>query len=398
MNRVRFAIVGLGVVGWRHVKTFATARSRDFRLTAAVEANAEVAERARRKLDVPVFRDMDELVGAGLADAVLIAVPHCWHPYLAIRAARAGLHVLSEKPLAVTVGAARAMVAECRKHKVAFGAMLQDRTLPVYAKMKQMIDGARLGRIYRISQVCTRWYRTQAYYDSGAWRGTWDGEGGGILINQACHALDVFQWLAGMPDRVLCALQTRIHKIEVENTAEAVFHYADGCLGHFYVSTAQEPALDRIEIFGDKGTLVAEKGRLRFGKLASPIARHIRTCKIAEADIARINARWSDVKLPARPGGRHLDVVQAFARHVLRGEPMVASGEQAIHELELSNAMYVSGFKNKPVDLPVDADEVERLLAKLERERSTGKGRQMRKKADAALRKLLRGRRRSPTR
>ena len=390
MKKVRFAIIGLGVVGGRHAQTFAAARSRDFCLTAAAEVNPEIAARARQTMPVPVFSKVEDLYASGLCDAVLIATPHCWHPYLAITAARAGLHVLSEKPLAVTVGPARAMLEECRKQKVALGAMLQDRTLPLYVKMKQMIDSGRLGKIHRISQACTRWYRTQAYYDSGAWRGTWDGEGGGILINQACHALDIFQWLGGMPDRVLCSLATRIHKIEVENTAEAIFHYADGCMGHFYVSTAHEPSLDRIEVFGDKGTLVSTAGKLRFARLASPLTRHIRTCKIAEADVARIDARWSPVELPAKPGGRHVDVIRAFARHILRGSDMVAPGREALNELELSNAMYVSGFTGKPVDLPVDAAEVERLLARLEKDRSTGKGREMRTKAHAALRKLLR--------
>ena len=390
MKNVRFGVIGLGVVGWRHVRTFAASRSREFRMTAAAEANADLAAAARRKLSVPVFTDVGELLGSGLCDAVLIAVPHCWHPPLAIQAARAGLHVLSEKPLAVTVGPARAMIAECAQRKVALGAMLQDRTLNVYAKMKGMIDAGRLGRIWRISQVCTRWYRTQAYYDSGAWRGTWDGEGGGILINQACHALDIFQWLGGRPSGVMCSLQTRIHKIEVENTAEAIFTYPGGAMGHFYVSTAQEPVVDRIEIFGDKGTLVSERGRLRLARLASPIARHIATCPIAEADVAKIDAKWQDVKLPAKRRGAHFDVIQAFARHVLRGTPMVASGADALNELELSNAMYLSGYKHKPVELPVDAGEIERLLAKLERERSTGKGRSQRKNAHAALNKLLR--------
>jgi len=390
MNTVRFAIVGLGVVGGRHVNTFHAARSRDFKLTAAVEVNPDLADAWRGKLDVPVLGSLDELIDSGLCDAVLVAVPHCWHPPLVIQAARAGLHVLCEKPLAVTVGPARAMIEACENSRVALGAMLQDRTLPAYAKMKQMIDAGRLGRVYRISQVCTKWYRTQAYYDSGAWRGTWDGEGGGILINQACHALDIFQWLGGMPQRVMCSLQTRIHQIEVENTAEAIFSYADGAMGHFYVSTAQEPIVERIEIFGDKGTLVAEPGRLRFAKLHTPIARHVATCPVAEADIAKIDATWSDVKLPARHGGRHVDVIAAFAKHVLKGTPMVASGADALNELELSNAMYVSGFRNKPVDLPVDAREIERLLARLEKDRSSGKGHGQRSKADKALKKLLR--------
>ena len=391
MRKVRFAVIGLGVVGNRHVKTFQRARSREFCLTAAVESDPQAAQRWRRKLDVPVFDEADELFASGLCDAVVIAVPHCWHPHLTIRAARAGLHVVCEKPLAVTVGPARAMIAECRKHKVALGAMLQDRTSNLWLKAKQMIDSGRLGKIHYLSMAATRWYRTQAYYDSGAWRGTWDGEGGGILINQACHSLDIFQWLGGMPDRVMCSLATRIHRIEVENTAEAIFHYADGCMGHFYVSTAHEPGLDRTEIFGDKGTLVAEGGKLRLARLEAPLSRHIRTCKIAEADIAKIDAIWRRVKLPARAGGEHLDVFRAFARHVLHGTDMVATGEEALNELELSNAMYLSGFKNKPVDLPVDAGEIERLLAKLERDRSAGKGAGLRRKADAALRKLLGG-------
>jgi len=388
---VRFAIIGLGVVGARHVQTFGKSRSRNFALTAAMEINPGVARSARSALGpgVPIYSSMAELIAARVCDAVLIAVPHCWHPVLTIQAARAGLHVLCEKPLAVTVGPARAMIAECKRHRVALGAMLQDRTQAMNVAMKRMISAGRLGRIHRISQVCTRWYRTQAYYDSGAWRGTWDGEGGGILINQACHALDVFQWLGGMPTSVLASVATRIHKIEVENTAEALLQYADGAMGHFYVSTAHEPGLDFIEIFGDKGTLVARNGKLRLAKLAAPLSRHIRTCRIAEADIAKIDATWTDVKLPAKPGGSHADVIAAFAAHLLGGKPMVASGTEAINELELSNAMYVSAFSNKAVTLPVDARQIEKILTRLEKQRSTGKGNQQRAKADAALRKLL---------
>ena len=388
---VRFAIIGLGVVGARHVQTFRKSRSRDFALTAAMEVNPEVARSAKSALppDVPIYSSMDELVAAKVCDAVLIAVPHCWHPVLTIQAARAGLHVLCEKPLAVTVGPARAMIAECDLNQVALGAMLQDRTSAMNVAMKRMISAGRLGRIHRISQVCTRWYRTQAYYDSGAWRGTWDGEGGGILINQACHALDVFQWLGGMPTSVLASVGTRIHQIEVENTAEALLQYADGAMGHFYVSTAHEPGMDFIEIFGDKGTLVARDGKLRFARLEAPLSRHIQRCKIAEADIAKIRAAWTGVKLPAKPGGSHAEVIAAFAAHLLGGKPMVATGAEALNELELSNAMYVSAYSSKAATLPVDAREIEKIIARLEKDRSTGKGNQQRKKADAALRKLL---------
>jgi len=389
---VRFAIVGLGVVGARHVQSIRKFGRRDCVLSAAMEISPRVAEAAKASLnlDVPIYSSMADLVAAKVCDAVLIAVPHCWHPVLTIQAARAGLHVLCEKPLAVTVGPARAMVAECERCGVALGAMFQDRTSAISATMKRMIDAGRLGEIHRISQVCTRWYRTQAYYDSGAWRGTWDGEGGGILINQACHALDVFQWLGGMPSSVVASVSTRIHKIEVENTAEALLQYPGGATGHFYVSTAHEPGLDFIEVFGDKGTLVARDGKLSFAKLQAPLSTHIRTCRIAEADIAKIGCKWSDVKLPARPGGRHADVIAAFAAHLLRGTPMVAGGADGINELELSNAMYLSAQSRQAVDLPVDAAKVDRLLARMEKERSTGKGNRQRALADAALRKLLR--------
>ena len=389
MKKVRFAILGLGVIGWRHVRSFAAARSRDFSLAAVAEVNPQIAAEARQRLDVPVFDDVDELFASGLCDAVLVATPHCWHPHLTIRAAEAGLHVLCEKPLAVTVGPARAMLQECDKHKVALGAMLQQRTGAMVRTMKRMIQTGRLGKVHRISQIYTKWYRTQAYYDSGDWRGTWDGEGGGVMVNQAPHALDIFQWLGGMPRRVMASLTTRIHDIEVENAAEAIFQYDDGCMGHFYVSTAHEPPIDRIEVFGDKGTLVAEDGRLRFARLESPLSRHIRTCKIAEADLAKIGATWQDVKLPRDPGGRHIEVIRAFARHILRGTEMVATGAEALNQLELANAVYLSGFENRPVELPVDAARIERLLTRLEKQRSRGKGKHIRKRADAALKKLL---------
>ena len=195
--------------------------------------------------------------------------------------------------------------------------------------MKRMITAGRLGRIHRISQVCTQWYRTQAYYDSGAWRGTWDGEGGGMLINQACHALDLFQWLGGMPTSVIAPVATRIHKIEVENTAEAIMQYANGAMGHFYVSTAHEPGLEFIEIFGDKGTLVASDGKLKFAKLAGPAQqahshvphrrgrhrqdrRHLDGRQAARQ--ARRRPRRRDLRVRRAPAAR-----QAHGRHRRRG-------------------------------------------------------------------------------
>ncbi len=392
LKKVRFGIVGMGIMGANHAGWIVKDKGRDFCLAAVCDIDEATAARAAEEYGVPYFTDVQEMYDSGLIDAVIIATVHYWHPSQVIRAARAGIHVLCEKPLAVTVGAAQAMIAECKKHKVAFGAMLQMRTGALMKKMKQIVDSSRLGEIFRVSMIYSDWYRTQFYYDSGAWRGTWDGEGGGILLNQAPHSLDLFQWIGGMPKRVIAALDTRLHKIEVENTASAICQYDKGRMGYFYATTAEAPGTDQLMVCGDKGTLVAEGGKLRLGKLKTPISKHITKKGVM---FGRPECTWQEVKLPADTGGGHILVIRAFAKHILRGTPMVATGQEAINELELSNAMYISGFKNKAVELPVNAAEIDRLIATLSRKKSTGKGGGLRTVANRELAKLLR---KKPTR
>jgi predicted dehydrogenase len=324
---------------------------------------------------------------SGLIDAAIIATPHYWHPVLGIRAARAGLHVLCEKPLASAVGPARAMIAECQKRNVVLGAMLMMRTRGSMMKMKQMVDAGEAGEVFRVSMICSCWYRTQAYYASGAWRGTWDGEGGGILLNQAPHSLDLFQWIGGMPKRVTAIVGTRLHHIEVENTANAIFEYGGGKMGYLYATTAEAPGMEQLMVCGDKGTLVAEGDKIRFAKLVQPISEHLATCP---KGFESPKAEWQDVTWDIEPKGLHINVTRAFAAHVLdRSKPLIATGQEAINELEISNAVYLAGFKGKPADLPVDADQIDRLIAGLERQHSTGKGGGLRKRAARAMRKLL---------
>ena len=389
LTKVRFGIVGLGVIGRIHAAGIVASRSREFRLGSVADTAADVAERAGRELNVPSFTDPQAMFDSGLIDAVIVATPHYLHPPLTIRAARSGLHVLCEKPLAVTVGPARAMIAECRKRNVVLAAMLQMRTRGIMRRMKQMVEAGRIGRIHRVSMICTNWYRTQAYYDSGSWRGTWDGEGGGILLNQAPHSLDLFQWIGGMPGSVVATAATRLHRIEVENTATIVCDYGQGKTGFFYASTAEAPGTEQLLVCGDKGTLVLEGGTLRLGKLARPISRHIFEYKEHMADnILQPRCRWSEVPYPPG-GGQRMDVIRAFSRHLLAGTPMVAGGEESINELEISNAAYLSAFKGKRVDLPVNAAEMDRLIAKLASERSKGKGGNHRALAERELRRLL---------
>ena len=384
MDKVRFGVIGMGNMGLPHARNIVGAQSEEFCLGAICEIDKEKGKKVAQELGVPNFRKFQDMYDSGLVNAVIVAVPHYWHPVMTIAAARKGLQVMCEKPLAVTVGKARMMIEECKKHNVALGAMLQQRTRPSMKKMKQMVAGGEVGEVFRVSMICSNWFRSQAYYDSGAWRGTWDGEGGGVLINQAPHSLDLFQWIGGMPKRIHAVISTREHMIEVEDAANAICEYERGKIGYIYATTAEEPGMEQIMVCGNNGTLINEGGKLKFGKLAMPLPDHI--YKSTEG-FGQQKCEWQEVEAAKTPEG-HLEVLRAFVAHLLHGQPMIAAGEEAINELELSNAIYVAGFRNKVVDLPVDANEIEKLVARLERERSTGRGGGLRRKAQAQLRKL----------
>ncbi|MHC4562228.1 MAG: Gfo/Idh/MocA family protein [Planctomycetota bacterium] len=392
LKHVRFGIIGMGMMGSCHADILAKDRDRRFSLTAVADIDADKAKAAGETYDVAWFASGEEMIESGLCDAVIVATPHYWHAPLTIRAARAGLHVMCEKPLASTVGHARAMIAECKKRRVQLGVMLHHRARGDMHAVKKLVDSGAIGEVFRAQLVCSNWFRTQAYYDSGAWRGTWDGEGGGALINQAPHHLDLYQWIAGMPKKVLGLLSTRCHKIEVEDCANFLLDYGKGKVGYIYATTAEEPGYEQFMLCGDKGTIVVEEGKVKLGKLKVPVSRHIFASANSCAGGAEQGITWKDIKPLKRPGG-HIEITRGFVQQILTGvKPFdFADGQQALNELELSNAMYLAGFKEKAVDLPVDADQMERLISKLERERSTGKGQGIRRKANADFRRLLAG-------
>ena len=390
MDKVRIGVVGVGVIGDFHCRQILKDASPEFSLAAICDRNKDKAKAAKAAYSVPSFRDAQKMYESGLVDAVIIATPHYWHPPLTVRAARAGLHVMVEKPLASTVGPAKAAIAECRKRNVTLAAMLQHRARPIMQRIKQMVASGEIGEVFRVSMICSNWFRTQAYYDSGAWRGTWDGEGGGVLINQGPHHLDLFVWIAGLPQRVIGVLATRIHNIEVEDTANFLCDYGGGKLGYIYATTAELPGMEQFMICGDKATLVAEGNKLRIGRLQHGLRDFTMgsITKLADEKVKN-DAAWTEEDFSTNKGGQHIEVVRAFARHILRGEPLVATGEDSLGELELSNAMYLAGYKDRPISLPVDDREIDRLIAKLQKERSTGKGEGIRSKATRDLRRLL---------
>ena len=355
MEPLRLGLIGLGVMGTGHLEKERALE--EVRFVGVADVRRDVRERVTAQYDLPGYATPEELIDSGRCEAVLIATPHPFHCPIAEYAASRGLHVLSEKPIAVTVGEADRMLEACRRAGVLLGIMFQQRTMPVYRKAKELLESGAIGRLYRTSLVANAWYRTQAYYDSGDWRGTWKGEGGGVIMNQSPHSLDLFIWLGGMPTQVTANVDTRWHRIEVENTVEALLQYGEGRSGYFYTTTAEWPGQSRFEFAGERGKLVIDDDRIRLYRMEKSLPDEI----FSGPMWGKCQGAWEDVPYEPAPQS-HADVVRRFARAVRTGEPLVATGEDGRNALELANAMLLSGFRQKPVLLPIDRAEYDAFL------------------------------------
>jgi predicted dehydrogenase len=357
---VKFGVIGVGGMGASHCSSLH--EKEETELVAVVDINEEAAKAAGDKYGARAFTDYKKMIRSGGVEAIAIVTPHFFHPPIAEYAARHGVHVLTEKPLAVTVKAGDKMIAACREAGVLLGVMFQQRLQPWRKKMREMVQAGELGALHRIS-MSVPWYRTQAYYDSGSWRGTWKGEGGGVLMNQAPHSLDQFLWLGGQPKSVQAIATTRLHNIEVENTATAIFDYGTGQIGQFYVSTAEVALAETVAIVGEKGALVWDGSVLRRLTPESPVNEHMRTAQGNSGNAGT----WSEIEVPDSPHGPG-EVHRAFARAVRENDPslLVADGEDGLRSLELANAMLLAGYTHREVKLPLDRNAFERMLKKLQ--------------------------------
>ena len=362
MDQVRIGLIGVGGMGSAHVNNINSLSN--CRLTAVCDWKEERLKNSNIKDDVRKFTDDDEFFAYGEFDAVMIAVPHYQHVELAIRAMEAGKHVLVEKPVSVQKKMALELVEAVKKHpELKVGAMFNQRTLPAHVKIKQLLTSGELGKIRRINWIITNWFRTQAYYDSGDWRATWRGEGGGVLLNQCPHQLDLMQWFFGMPERITSIASIgKYHDIEVEDEVTAILEYPEGYTGVFVTTTGEFPGTNRLEIACDRGRLILEDDKLSFSRCETPVSEYIKTAKVAFSS----PELWK-VELPVRPAAfqQHTAVINAFAEAILHGTPLVAEAVEGLNGLELGNAMLLSGLKHKSVTLPMDADEYDELLSGL---------------------------------
>ena len=361
MNQVRLGIIGIGNMGSGHAENILSGKCPEILLTAVADRRASRREWAVQHLpDTVVFTEGEELIESGLCDAVLIAVPHYQHPTLAISAFRHGLHAMVEKPAGVYTLQVREMIAEADRHPdLTFGMMFNQRTNCVYRKLKEMIDGGELGSLKRVSWLITDWYRTQFYYDSGAWRATWAGEGGGVLLNQCPHQLDLLQWLCGLPVKVQAHCHIgKWHNIEVEDDVTAYMEFENGATGVFVTTTGDAPGTNRLEITGSMGKVVCENGALTFWHNRVDEREWCRTSTEAfrapATDMIAVETDGLNIQHPA--------VLNAFAAHILRGEPLIADGREGLRGLMLSNAMHLSAWLGKEVELPFDEQLFHDLL------------------------------------
>ncbi len=357
---VRIGVVGVGGMGGSHLKSLAQGIE-GLQVTAIADVSEVYRNQAAQQYGLPAFPTAEAMMDSGLVEAVVVAVPHPFHAPIAIAAAQRGIHVMSEKPIAVTVSEADRMLQAAKEHGIVLGIMFQNRLTPAHQKIKDIVDSGVLGDILEVNMVATAWYRTQAYYNSGSWRATWKGEGGGVLANQAPHDLDLFIWIGGLPKAVKALLKTRYHRIEVEDTALALCDYGGLKTGTFVTTTSDPMGSRKLEIVGSKGRLLLDRNGLRLCRYPIPLPEHMHS---AQQRMEKYEGTWEDVPVEGRGGG-HPEVLRRFARAIRLGEPLVATGEDGLRALELANAIHLAGLRDKTARLPLDRAEVDALFHEL---------------------------------
>jgi len=356
---LRIGVVGMGNMGNTHARNLLDGKIPRVKLTAVCDVNPDKLE---VDPEIKTFTDSKALIRSGEVDAVLIATPHYSHTIIGIDALQNGLHVLVEKPISVHKADCERLIAAHQNKNQVFAAMFNQRTDLYYQKIRSLVKSGELGEIRRVNWIITNWFRTEAYYASGGWRATWGGEGGGVLLNQCPHNIDLFWWIFGMPKRVraFCSFG-RYHNIEVEDDVTAYFEFPNGATGVFITSTGEAPGTNRLEITGERGKLVYENDELRFTRNEVEMTRFSKT---ASGGFATPPV-WN-VRIPANGhGGQHNEILKNFADAILDKTPLLAPANEGIYSVELANSIVYSALQNKTVELPLDAASYERQLKKL---------------------------------
>jgi predicted dehydrogenase len=360
METVRVGVIGIGNMGGTHADNLFAGKIKNARLCAVCDIDTAKLDDAKRKFNgIPTFEDYKELIGSGLCDAVIIATPHYFHPVIAVYAFSKGLNVLTEKPAGVYTAAVEQMCEAAMASGKVFAIMYNQRTTPIFAAARDIVRSGRLGELKRSIWIITNWYRNQAYYDSGSWRATWAGEGGGVLLNQCVHNIDLWQWIIGMPSAIrgFCAYG-KYHNIEVEDDVSVYAEYDNGATGVFVTSTGEYPGTNRLEISGDRGKMVLENGRLKFWELASSEREF---CFNSDTNTPKPEITLHEPDYSSK-GTAHCGILQNFVNAVLNGEELISPGYDGMNALQIINAIHLSDWTGETVRLPVDKEKFKALL------------------------------------
>ena len=365
-RKLKLGIIGVGNMGGAHIENYLEGKMKEIEITCVADIDEKRLAAALKKLpDAAAFSTAQELMKSGRCEAVLIATPHYSHPPLAIEALNNGLHVMSEKPAGVYTKQVRELIAVSEKSDKTYALMLNQRTNCVYRKLKELVSSGVYGEIRRVSWIITDWFRTQQYYNSGGWRATWSGEGGGVILNQCPHQLDLWQWICGMPVKIraFCHEGTW-HDIEVEDDVTIYAEYPNKATGTFITTTGDCPGTNRLEITLDRAKLICEndprtdKFTLSAYELEGSTQEFIKT---SDKGFAKLPGKWREVETDGL-NEQHPGVLNAFAAHILRGEPLIAEGAEGINGLIISNAAFLSSWLDKTIEIPFDEDLYLELL------------------------------------
>ncbi len=359
---IRFGIIGMGNMGTSHAKNFLDGKITGMRIAAVADIAPEKLEWSKNNLPwAKYFDSATALMESGEVDAVIICTPHYFHPPLVIEALKNGLHVVSEKPAGVYTKQVREMNEFALKQDKTFAMMFNQRTNCVFRKIKELVESKKYGEIRRVNWIITDWYRTQSYYNSGGWRATWVGEGGGVLLNQSPHQLDLWQWICGMPSKIRAFChEGKWHDIEVEDDVTIYAEYPNGATGVFITTTGDYPGTNRLEITMDKAKLTCDNNeKITICEIAEPLSENIYN---ATEGFAKIEKNTYEVETDGI-NDQHVGVLNAFAAHILYGIPLVAEGVEGINGLMISNAAHYSSWTDEAVELPIDEDKFYAMLS-----------------------------------
>ena len=352
MDEVRIGIIGLGNIGQVHVGNLMDGKVPRGKLTAVGDAMADKLPDYEAK-GLKTFDSGEALIASEEIDALIIATPHFQHTTLGIAALEAGLHVMVEKPISAHKADAERLIETAKAHpEQKFGGMFQLRVEPRYQKIRELVQGGELGDLIRVIWIMTDWFRAEAYYQSGGWRATWKGEGGGVLLNQCLHQLDALQWITGMPSKIRSHVGIgKYHDIEVEDDVVSYLEFPNGASGAFITSTGETPGSNRFEIAGTKGRVLLENDKLVLTRNKVASDEWSKTSKIG---FQQPETTVEEIPIPGVENA-HAMLMTNFVDAILDGKELIAPGESGIGSVELANVMVYSGLINETVDLPMDS-------------------------------------------